>query len=169
MTDERQLPERSRIVQEHLGAAGLTARVRELPDSTRTAAEAAAALGCEVGAIASSLLFLADDVPLLVMTSGRHRVDTGVLAAGVGAARVEMASAKQVRDVTGQAIGGVSPIGHPAPVRTVVDEALRDYDGLWAAGGTPRTIMPLTFDELVALTSGTVIRVAADQPSPDRR
>jgi len=162
MTDDRQLPARSQIVQQHLTDAGVTAQVRVLPDSARTAAEAAAALGCEVGAIASSLVFLADGEPLLVMTSGRHRVDTGVLVKEAGAGEVAMASARQVRDITGQAIGGVAPVGHPAPVRTVIDEALREYPTIWAAAGTPHAVMPLTFDELAALTGGTVIRVAAD-------
>src|SRR5690606_29394167 len=124
MTVDQTLPERSRIVQQHVTDAGITARVRELPDSARTATEAAAALGCEVGAIANSLLFLAADAPVLVMTSGRHRVDPAVLAGQLGAARIEMATAKQVRTVTGQAIGGVAPVGHPAPVPTVIDEAL---------------------------------------------
>lgn len=162
MTDDRQLPERSRIVQQHLIDAGVTAHVRELPDSTRTATDAAAAVGCEVGAIASSLLFLADDEPLLVMTSGRHRVDTDILASQVGATTIKMATAKQVRTVTGQAIGGVAPVGHSAPVRTVIDEALADYETIWAAAGTPHTVMPLTFDQLIALTDGEQVRVAAD-------
>lgn len=161
-TDEQPLPERSRIVQQHLIDAGLTARIRELPDSTRTAAEAAAALSCEIGAIASSLLFYADEDPLLVMTSGRHRVDTDVLAAQISATTIEMATPKQVRAVTGQAIGGVAPIGHPSALRTVIDTALADYDTIWAAGGTPHTVMPLTFDQLVALTSGTALQVTAD-------
>lgn len=161
MTDDQQLPERSRIVQQYLKEAGLTARVRELPDSTRTAVEAAAALGCEAGAIASSLLFIADDEPLLVMTSGRHRVDAGVLASQVGAATIEMASAKQVRAVTGQAIGGVAPVGHPAPVRTVLDTALADYETIWAAAGTPHTVVPLTFLQLSELTGGQQVQVAA--------
>jgi len=162
MTDDLQLPARSQIVQQHLIDAGVTARVRVLPDSARTAAAAAAALGCEIGAIANSLVFLADGEPLLVMTSGRHRVDAGVLAKEAGANEVSMASAARVRDITGQAIGGVAPVGHPARVRTVIDEALRDYATVWAAAGTPHTVMPLTFDELAALTGGTVIRVAAD-------
>jgi len=156
------LPERSRIVQEHVRAAGLDSQVRELPDSARTAVEAAAALGCEVGAIGSSLLFLADGEPLLVMTSGRHRVDVDLLSAAVGARTVAMAPAATVREVTGQAIGGVAPVGHPAPVRTVVDAALRDYDVVWTAGGTPHTVMPMAFDELVALTGGDVVVVAED-------
>jgi prolyl-tRNA editing enzyme YbaK/EbsC (Cys-tRNA(Pro) deacylase) len=95
------------------------------------------------------------------MTSGRHRVDPGFLAGEVGAAAVEMATAKQVRTITGQAIGGVAPVGHPAPVRTVIDEALRDYETIWAAAGTPHTVMPLTVDQLVALTGGVWLRVAA--------
>jgi prolyl-tRNA editing enzyme YbaK/EbsC (Cys-tRNA(Pro) deacylase) len=162
MTDDLQLPARSQIVRQHVIDAGLTAAVRELPDSTRTALDAAAALGCEVGAIASSLVFLADGEPLLVMTSGRHRVDTDVLAKSIGAAEVSMATAKQVRAITGQAIGGVAPVGHPARVRTVIDEALRDYETIWAAAGTPHTVMPLTFNDLLTLTGGAVCRVAAD-------
>lgn len=165
MTDQAAtapLPERSRLVQEHVRAAGLASQVRELPDSARTAAQAAAALGCEIGAIGSSLLFLADEQPLLVMTSGRHRVDLDLLAAAVDAANVVMAPAATVREVTGQAIGGVAPVGHPSPVRTVIDAALRDYDVVWTAGGTPHTVMPMSFDELVALTGGDVVVVAAD-------
>lgn len=159
---ERPLPERSRIVQEHVRRAGLAAIVRELPDSARTAAEAAAALGCEIGAIGNSLVFVVDGSPLLVMTSGRHRVDPAVLAASLGASEVAMAPAALVRETTGQAIGGVAPVGHPAPVRTVVDRALRDHDPLWTAGGTPHTVMPMTFDELIALTGAEVVDVAAD-------
>jgi prolyl-tRNA editing enzyme YbaK/EbsC (Cys-tRNA(Pro) deacylase) len=162
MTDDQQLPERSRIVQQHLTDAGITARVRELPDSTRTAAEAAAALGCEIGAIASSLVFLADDEPVLVMTSGRHRVDTVVLAGQLDATTIVMATAKQVRTVTGQAIGGVAPVGHPAPIRTVIDEALSAYDMIWAAAGTPHTVTPLTFEQLTRLTGGTHVQVATN-------
>ena len=161
MTDDTTLPERSRIVQQRLVDAGLPGRGRELPASTRTAADAARALGCEVGAIASSLLFLVDDEPVLVMTSGRHRVDTDLLATQLGAASVTMASAKLVREITGQAIGGVSPVGHPAPIRTVVDIALEEYDPIWAAGGTPHTVFPLTYPDLLTLTSGTPVRVAA--------
>jgi len=162
MTDDHQLPERSRIVQQHLIEAGVPAAVRELPDSTRTAVDAATALGCDVGAIASSLLFLADGEPLLVMTSGRHRVDTAVLAEQVGASVVAMADAKRVRAVTGQAIGGVAPVGHPAPVRTVIDVALTAYEQVWTAAGTPHTVVPMTVEQLAAVTSGTQVRVAAD-------
>lgn len=162
MTSEQPLPERSRLVQQQLDEPGVAGRVRELPESTRTAADAASALDCEVGAIASSLLFFADDEPVLVMTSGRHRVDTDYLAQQLGATSVTMASAKIVRKTTGQAIGGISPVGHPARVRTVVDESLADYEVIWAAGGTPSTVFPLTFADLVAITDGTPIRVTKD-------
>ncbi|XQJ12970.1 YbaK/EbsC family protein [Curtobacterium sp. L3-7] len=149
-------------IQRIVAEAGVDTTARELPDSTHTAAQAAAALGTEPGAIASSLLFLADGEPLLVMTSGRHRVDTGLLASSLGVEELTMATAKQVREVTGQPIGGVSPVGHPAPIRTVVDTALADYDPVWSAAGTANSVMPLTFDQLVALTDGETVQVAAD-------
>jgi prolyl-tRNA editing enzyme YbaK/EbsC (Cys-tRNA(Pro) deacylase) len=162
MSEQNPLPERSQVVQRAIADAGLHATVRELPDSTRTAAEAAAALGCEVGAIGSSLIFLSDGEPVLVMTSGRHRVDTDLLATRLAVSRIEMASAKQVRTATGQAIGGVAPVGHPTRLRTVIDEALGDYETIWTAAGTPHTVVALTLDELVALTGGAVVRIAAD-------
>jgi prolyl-tRNA editing enzyme YbaK/EbsC (Cys-tRNA(Pro) deacylase) len=160
MTTAEELPTRSRIVQGHLAAAGIESSIRVLPDSARTAALAAAAIGCEVGAIANSLVFTADDEPILVMTSGAHRVDLAVLAHSVGADSVAMASPAVVREATGQAIGGVAPVGHPAPLRTYLDEALRAYDEVWTAGGTPHTVMPLTFAQLSSLTGGEVIDVA---------
>lgn len=156
------LPKRSRIVQEALLRAGLDGEVRELPDSTRTAAEAAAALDCPVGAISSSLVFRTGDDALLVMTSGAHRVDTAMLADALGLDSIDRASPDFVREATGQAIGGVAPVGHPAPIRTVIDEDLRLFDRLWAAGGTPNTVFPLTFDELVEITGGTVMNVSSD-------
>lgn len=160
--DSDQLPERSQVVVRALEAAGITPGIRELDGSTRTAADAADALGCEPGAIASSLIFLADHHPLLVMTSGRHRVDTDLLARTIGAARITRAKPDQVREATGQAIGGVAPVGHPEPVRTVIDTALQDYPCLWAAGGTAATVFPLTYPQLVQITDGTPVTVAAD-------
>jgi prolyl-tRNA editing enzyme YbaK/EbsC (Cys-tRNA(Pro) deacylase) len=153
------LPERSRLVREHLESAGVDSTIRVLPDSARTAAEAAAAVGCDVAAIANSLVFLADDEPVLVMTSGGHRADLSVVAESIGADRVQMAPASVVRAATGQAIGGVAPVGHPARLRTYIDEALRDHDEIWAAAGHPHTVMPLTFDALRHLTGGEVIAV----------
>jgi len=163
MTD-LQLPERSRIVQTALRSAGVQSEIRVLPDSAKTAALAAAALDCEIGAIANSLVFMAvgtdgRESPLLVMTSGRHRVDTDALAVRLGLAAIIRATPDQVRSATGQAIGGVAPIGHPAPLPTIVDVSLVDYDPLWVAGGTPHTILPLSYAELVMITSGSEERV----------
>ncbi len=157
MTDA--LPARSRLVHDALRAAGITGEIVVLPDAASTAALAAAALGIEVGAIANSLVFWSDDAPLLVMTSGAHRVDTAALGARTGRGSIRRASAEQVREATGQAIGGVAPTGHPAPLPTLIDEDLADYPQIWAAGGTPHTVFPMTFDELVALTGGQVVKV----------
>ncbi|MFD0686936.1 YbaK/EbsC family protein [Actinomadura fibrosa] len=138
------------------GAAG---EIVELPDSARTAQAAADQLGCEVGAIANSLVFDADGAPLLVLTSGAHRVDTVRVAALVGAEKVRRATPEFVREATGQAIGGVAPLGHPAPIRTLVDVWLEKYDQVWAAGGVPHTVFPTSFGELVRLTGGTPAEV----------
>jgi len=156
MTD---LPERSIVVQQHLAHAGVESEIRVLPDSARTARAAADAIGCEVAAIANSLVLEADGSPILVMTSGGHRVDLGVLAQSIGAVDVSMAPPAVVRKATGQAIGGVAPVGHPSPLRTFIDEALREHDVIWAAAGHPHTVMPLTFDTLQRLTDGTVVAV----------
>lgn len=139
-----------------LGVAG---PVRVLPDSASTAAAAAAQLGCEVGAIANSLVFAADGAPLLVMTSGGHRVDTARAASLVGASVVARADAKSVRAWTGQVIGGVAPVGHPAPIRTLVDVWLAKCDVVWAAAGHPHTVFPTSFDELVRITGGACAEV----------
>lgn len=153
------LPTRSRLVHDALRAAGIAGEIVVLPDAASTAPLAAAALGVEVGAIANSLVFWSDGGPLLVMTSGAHRVDTRALAERLGRGTIARASVEQVREATGQAIGGVAPTGHPAALTTIVDEDLSDYPEIWAAGGTPHTVFPLTFDELVRLTGGTVTKV----------
>jgi prolyl-tRNA editing enzyme YbaK/EbsC (Cys-tRNA(Pro) deacylase) len=159
MTTPADLHPRSRLVHDALRAAGIDGEIVVLPDAASTAALAAAALGVEVGAIANSLVFWSDGEPLLVMTSGAHRVDTAALAARLGRTSIVRATVEQVREATGQAIGGVAPTGHPAPLTTVVDEALAAFPEVWAAGGTPHTVFPLTYDELVRLTGGTVARV----------
>jgi len=135
-----------------LGVAG---EVRELPESAPTATAAAAQLGCELGAIANSLVFSADGAPLLVMTSGAHRVDTAKVANLIGASEVARANARSVREWTGQAIGGVAPVGHPSPIRTLVDTWLDKYDEIWAAGGHPHTVFPISYAELLRITNGT--------------
>ncbi|MDA3645031.1 YbaK/EbsC family protein [Saccharopolyspora indica] len=153
------LPARSQQVARALAAAGVRGDVRELADSTRTAAEAAAALGCDIGAIANSLIFVSDGEPVLVLTSGRHRVDTKALAERWGRGELRRATPEQVREATGQVIGGVAPLGHPSPLPTVVDSALSDYPQIWAAAGTPRTVFPTTAAELRRITNATELPV----------
>lgn len=142
-----------------LASLGVTGEVRELPEPAPTAAAAAKQLGCDVGAIANSLVFSADGAPLLVMTSGAHRVDTSRVASVVGASAVSRADARSVREWTGQAIGGVAPVAHPAPIRTLVDRWLARYDVVWAAAGHPHTVFPTSFTELLKITAGTAADV----------
>jgi prolyl-tRNA editing enzyme YbaK/EbsC (Cys-tRNA(Pro) deacylase) len=137
-----------------LDAAGATGEVRTLPDAASTAALAAGQLGVPVGAIANSLIFNADGAPLLVLTSGAHRVDTARVAATIGAISVRRAAPEFVREATGQTIGGVSPIGHPRPIRTLVDIWLEEYEVVWAAAGTAHTVFSTSFAELVRITGG---------------
>ncbi|MER7205990.1 YbaK/EbsC family protein [Streptosporangium sp. NPDC000239] len=138
---------------------GVTGEIVVFDEATPTAATAAAQLGCEVGAIANSLIFDADDRPLLVLTSGAHRVDTGLVAEKVGAARVRRATPDFVRAATGQVIGGVAPLGHPAPIRTLVDVWLDRHEVVWAAAGHPHTVFPTSFAELLRVTGGTPVEV----------
>lgn len=180
--------ENVRAVLEQLGVPGVT-RIQHIPDGARTAAEAAAAVGVDVGAIANSLVFVAvtgrsptaveaDGVgegqtegegaaagegetrePLLVMTSGGHRVDTAALAARIGVDAIERATPEIVRAATGQVIGGVAPVGHPAPLRTIVDPVLATFPEIWAAAGHSHAVFPLTYADLVRITNGTVVAV----------
>jgi prolyl-tRNA editing enzyme YbaK/EbsC (Cys-tRNA(Pro) deacylase) len=140
-------------------ARGGAGEIVILPESVHTAALAAAALGCEVGAIANSLLFDAAGSPVLILTSGSHRVDTQLVSARIGVAGLRRASPEFVREHTGQVIGGVSPIGHPAPVPTYLDIQLGEYDVVWAAAGHPAAVYSTTYDELLAMTDATEIEV----------
>lgn len=144
-----------------LDACGVTGEVVELPERAATAAAAAAQLGCAVGAIANSLIFRADDAPLLVLTSGAHRVDTELLGEQLRLPRIGRGEPDFVREVTGQPIGGVAPVGHPSPIRTVVDLALQDHDVVWAAAGHPHTVFRTTCAELLRITGGTLAKVGA--------
>lgn len=137
-----------------LAAQGVDPRVVWFDDAVTTAQLAADALGVEVGQIANSLVFTLDDEPILVLTSGAHRVDTDWLGERLGG-RIGRASKEVVKAATGQVIGGVAPVGHPAPVRTFVDVDLGGYDEVWAAAGHAKTVFPTTFDELVRITGGT--------------
>jgi prolyl-tRNA editing enzyme YbaK/EbsC (Cys-tRNA(Pro) deacylase) len=154
-------PEHPRVaeVERLLRAAGAMGEVRHLPHSARTAASAAAQLGVEVGAIVNSLVFDVGGDPLLVLTSGAHRVDEAQVAALLGVPALTRATPEFVRRHTGQAIGGVAPVGHPEPIGTLVDIELARHEQIWAAAGHPHTVFPTTYDELLRLTGGNPAEV----------
>ena len=154
-------PQHPRVaeVAQLLRAAGAAGEVHVLPDSARTAVAAAAGLGVEVGAIANSLVFDVGGEPLLVLTSGAHRVDVAKVAALLGVPRLRPGSPDFVRRHTGQPIGGVAPIGHPKPIGTLVDVELARHRQVWAAAGHPHTVLPTSYDELLRLTEGTPAEV----------
>jgi len=142
-------------VREQLTSAGFTGEIRVLPEPVPTAAAAAAALACEVGAIANSLIFETDGTALLVVASGAHRVHPGRLARRLGTGKIRRADPGFVLAHTGQEVGGVAPVGHPSPVPAVVDLALAAYPVVWAGGGDEHTMFSTSFDELVKITGGT--------------
>jgi prolyl-tRNA editing enzyme YbaK/EbsC (Cys-tRNA(Pro) deacylase) len=156
--DQPEHPSIARFRAAHSDLGG-TGRIVILPDSVHTAALAAEALGCEVGAIANSLLFDADGSPVLILTSGAHRVDTEKVAALVGATKLKRATPEFVREHTGQVIGGVSPIAHLRPVPTWLDSWLQRYDVVWAAAGHPAAVFSTTYEELAAMTGAPTIEV----------
>ena len=132
---------------------GITGEVHVLSDSARTAQEAADALGILVGQVASSIVFkLDDESPLLVITSGRHRVDTKLVAEKLGITKLHRVDADYVKEKSGFSIGGVSPVGWINPATILIDEALNDYDVVWAAAGHPHSVYPTTFAELIQAT-----------------
>ena len=147
-------------VQDALMKLGLTLQVVELPDSTRSAAEAAEAIGCSVGQIAKSLIFKTrnSQEPVLVIVSGPNRVDEKKISALVGE-MITKPDAHFVRQHTGFFIGGVPPVGHNQPINTFIDQDLLAFDEIWAAAGTPNAVFRLTGDDLVRATGGQVIGV----------
>ncbi|GMA49936.1 cys-tRNA(pro)/cys-tRNA(cys) deacylase [Alicyclobacillus contaminans] len=154
------LKESAQRVQNILLSMGYTNPVMELPDSTRTAKEAAAAIGCEVAQIAKSIVFRLQRSgrPLLVVASGVNRVNEARIADHVGDA-LGKADADFVREHTGYVIGGVPPIGHIQPIDTIVDEDLCQFETIWAAAGHPKAVFQLTPSELIAMTAGQVMRI----------
>ena len=154
-------------VREVLRERAVETEVVVLDDHARTAAQAAGQLGVGIGQIANSLVFAVPDdaapdgrSALLVLTSGAHRVDTAKVAALLGAPRLDRADAEFVKERTGFAIGGVAPVGHAVPLRTLIDVALAAHDEVWAAAGHPRTVFRTSYDELVRITGGTAAEVA---------
>jgi prolyl-tRNA editing enzyme YbaK/EbsC (Cys-tRNA(Pro) deacylase) len=154
---EHDLHSSAQRVADELKARGVAGPFREFVVPTKTAADAARALGCEVGAIASTLVFMADVEPIIVLKSGAFRVDTEKLRQHLGAASLRQATPDEVREWTGQAIGGVSPVGWPQPLRCFIDDSLDDFELLWAACGTPNAVFATSYGELRALTGAQAI------------
>jgi prolyl-tRNA editing enzyme YbaK/EbsC (Cys-tRNA(Pro) deacylase) len=143
-----------------LGERGVKGPVRQFSESTRTSAEAAAALGCELGAIASCLVFVLDGEPVVILKSGAFRVNTTQFAELVGGTSLRRASAEEVRESTGQPIGGVSPTGWPARLRVFIDDSLGDFQEIWSACGTPNAVFATTYEELRMLTGATPVTLS---------
>lgn len=163
----KELPEAARRVQRALAAAGVETQVIQLPQSTRTASDAAAAVGCDVRQIVKSLVFRIREsgLPVLVLASGGNRVDVELVSSQLGV-QLGKADAEFVRSTTGFAIGGVSPVGHHHPILTVIDQDLLGFDTVWAAGGTPNAVFSLTPQQLAVATGGRVLPIAERQPQP---
>ena len=147
-------------VRDRLRELAVSGEITILEDSARSAREAADALGVDVGQICSSLIFSVAGKPVLILTSGRHRVDTDLVAKRLGVPSLDRADADVVRSATGFAIGGVAPIAHATAIDTYIDSALGEHSVIWAAAGHPHAVFPTSFTELVAITGGKVIEVA---------
>lgn len=139
---------------------GLEIDVRRFPEGTRTAEDAARAIGCAVDQIVKSLVFVADDEPVVALVSGAYRVDTDRLAAAVGAREVRRASGDEARAATGFAIGGVPPFGHATPLTVLVDRGLLAHGEIWAAAGLPDAVFRLAPGDLVRVSGGRVVDLA---------
>ncbi|MFI6339197.1 YbaK/EbsC family protein [Streptomyces sp. NPDC050535] len=148
-----------------LGLGDLIPRVQRFPDATRTAAEAAAAVGCELSQICKSLIFAADGVPVLVLMDGASRVDVDLVRRELGAAKVTRAKVELVRETTGYAIGGVPPFGHRSKTRVLADRSLLDHETVWAAAGTPYAVFPMDPKTLIAHAGGTLVDVREQSAS----
>ncbi|WP_329547157.1 YbaK/EbsC family protein [Streptomyces sp. NBC_01356] len=142
-----------------LGLDDLIPQVRRFPDATRTAAEAAAAIGCDLSQICKSLIFAADGVPVLVLMDGASRVDVELVRRELGAEKVTRAKVDLVRETTGYAIGGVPPFGHASRTRVLADRSLLDHETVWAAAGTPYAVFPMDPKTLIAHAGGTLVDV----------
>jgi prolyl-tRNA editing enzyme YbaK/EbsC (Cys-tRNA(Pro) deacylase) len=143
-------------------AAGVAVAVRRFPDGTRTAEDAARAIGCDVAAIVKSLVLLSEAGPVLALVSGRNRVDYGKVGAALGVGGVHRANAEAARAATGFTIGGTAPFGHPAPLPTVLDRDLLALGEVWAAAGTPDTVFPVQAAALADATGAVIADVAED-------
>ncbi|MDQ7820575.1 MAG: YbaK/EbsC family protein [Armatimonadota bacterium] len=156
-------PDRVRAALQQMG---VRASILEFPQGTRTATQAAAAVGTTVAQIVKSLLFVADGRPVLALVSGANRLDEGKLARAAGAGVVRKAAADLVREVTGFAIGGVPPVGHARPLPAYIDRDLLQFDVVYAAAGTPHAVFPISPADLVRVTGGVVADLRADETGP---
>ncbi len=161
--EPREPPESPHIarVREAAAARGVELEVARFPAGTRTAADAADAIGCELGAICKSIVLVADDEPVLVLTSGANRVDETAVGEVLGAGGVRKASAAECRQATGSPIGGTAPFGHPEPLRVLLDRDLLAFEVVWAAAGLPDAVFPIGSAELRRLSGARVADVAA--------
>jgi prolyl-tRNA editing enzyme YbaK/EbsC (Cys-tRNA(Pro) deacylase) len=146
-------------VKRALTAAGAQDTVRTFDDEVPTAAAAASLLGCDVAAIANSLVFELDGVPLLILASGAAKVDTALVAATLGTAKIRRASPDFVLEHTGQAVGGVAPVGHPQPIRTILDISLKEHPLLWAGAGDHNAMFSISYNELRRITAAQPLKV----------
>ena len=144
--------------------AGLQIDVQRFPEGTRTAEDAARAVGCEVGQIVKSLVFMADGEPVLALVSGADRLDPGRLATALGASEARRATGDEARAATGVAIGGVPPLGHATSLTVLVDRGLLSHETVWAAAGLPDAVFAVAPAELVRASGGRVADLAADAP-----
>ncbi|MFF2505182.1 YbaK/EbsC family protein [Streptomyces sp. NPDC058067] len=142
-----------------LGLADVIPLVRRFPEATRTAQEAAAAIGCELSQICKSLIFAADGVPVLVLMDGASRVDVDLVRRELGAEKVTRAKADVVRETTGYAIGGIPPFGHLTRTRVLADRSLLDHDVVWAAAGNPHAVFPMDPKSLIAHAGADLVDV----------
>ncbi len=146
-------------VKSALTAAGAQDTVRTFDDDVPTAAAAASLLGCDIAAIANSLVFELNGAPLLILASGAAKVDTALVAASLGTARIRRASPDFVLEHTGQAVGGVAPLGHPQPIRTILDISLQEHPLLWAGAGDHNSMFSISYSELQRITAAQPLKV----------
>lgn len=149
------LPRATQIIVDFAASHGVEARVQSFPAGTKTAADAAAAVGCDVAAIVKSLVFMVDEEPVLALIPGDLRLDEKALAQAIGGQKTRRASLEEVRDATGFVAGGTPPFAHRRKIRVIADQQLRRTEDLWAAGGTPSSVFPIKLEDLIRL-SGAV-------------
>ena len=149
-------------VREAAARLGLNLEVREFPEGTKTAGDAARAIGCDVGQIVKSLVFMAGERPFVALTSGPNRANTARLSELMGGAAVRRATPEEAREATGFAIGGTPPFGHPKPVPMFVDRDLLRFDVVWAAAGTPQSVFPISPQDLVRVTGAQPVDLKED-------